>query len=166
VQPDISDQVLRTAAARWPGYEKWIVMGEVAIVLVTAEESDGAFSLVELIDGPHDREMAPLHSHPSEVQSYRMVEGLGGVWIEGRETLLRAGEQIVVPVGAVHRAWNAGTTMSIAMMSMAPGGVEEVCRRTGRPFEEAACGGVRLTKRAEDVERVMEECRRMRLVED
>ena len=135
VPPNLPEAVMHAPSARWLGYEKWIVAGEVAIVLVSAEDSDGAFSLIELIDAPHSRDLAPIHSHPNHSQTYRVVQGHGVLWIDGEEIHLHPGEQHTIPPDTPHQVWNGGDTISIVHMAMSPGGVENVYRRIGNRFE-------------------------------
>lgn len=161
----LTEAVMHAASARWLGYEKWIVAGEVAIVLVSAEDSDGAFSLIELIDAPHSRDLAPIHSHPSHSQTYRIVQGHGVLWIDGEEIHLHPGEQHTIPPDTPHQVWNGGDTISIVHMAMSPGGVENVYRRIGNRFEPGDVPPSLSAKRPTDISAIITVAAEMGLFE-
>jgi mannose-6-phosphate isomerase-like protein (cupin superfamily) len=165
VPPNLSEAVMHAASARWLGYEKWIVAGEVAIVLVSAEDSDGGFSLIELIDAPHSRDDSPLHAHPTHTQTYCTMQGIGALHIHGEDVLLHPGERYTIPPGTPHQAWNPGNTISIVHMAMSPGGVENVYRRIGHRFEPCSFATGLAIKREQDIDEVMSIAREMGLLE-
>jgi hypothetical protein len=50
-----------------------------------------------------------LHAHPAQEERIQVVRGALRVRIDGRETLLEAGQRATVAAGAAHTYWNAGT---------------------------------------------------------
>ena len=49
----------------------------------------------------------PPHLHPNQSEQFEVLEGILRTQVEGEDRELRAGDTLSVPVGAVHRMWNA-----------------------------------------------------------
>jgi quercetin dioxygenase-like cupin family protein len=77
------------------------------IFRVTARETNGA--LVEFDDYLLAGYISPPeHVHPRQQERFEVISGSLGVRINGREQVLRAGENVAVPPGTPHTIWNAG----------------------------------------------------------
>lgn len=50
-----------------------------------------------------------LHTHPGEELGY-VVEGTATILMDGKSTVVKAGEAFAIPMGKVHSATNSGTT--------------------------------------------------------
>jgi quercetin dioxygenase-like cupin family protein len=50
----------------------------------------------------------PQHYHPAQQERYEVVDGDISVLLDGRLVRLRAGDQLVIPVGAKHAVWSEG----------------------------------------------------------
>jgi quercetin dioxygenase-like cupin family protein len=80
------------------------VTRERAAVLVSAEDSKGAFIRVELWAPPGAHPSAP-HVHPGQTESFEVLEGRLGVRHGDDVGTAAAGERIEVAPGAIHDWW-------------------------------------------------------------
>jgi mannose-6-phosphate isomerase-like protein (cupin superfamily) len=62
----------------------------------------------------------PVHLHPHQDERFEVSEGELSVEIEGRLHVVRAGEALEVPRGAVHRMWNGGEAPCRAVWRITP----------------------------------------------
>ncbi len=67
----------------------------------------------------------PKHFHPSQDEHFEVLAGTLRVWVDGEKRDLRAGDQVDVPRGAVHRMWNPGAEPTRATWRTSPGGRTE-----------------------------------------
>jgi quercetin dioxygenase-like cupin family protein len=102
--------------------ETYNVIGELLTFKVTAAETNGAFTVVELLAQPGGG--PPLHTHPS-AESFTILEGefeftgLDG----GQPYSFRAspGDTVFIPGGAPHTYQAVGDTPSKTMLVLTPG---------------------------------------------
>ena len=78
------------------------------IIRSTAESSNGALFQAELIAQPGSY-VVRSHLHPSQEESFVVLEGTYGYRIGGRAGTATQGETVVCPVGVAHSQWNAGS---------------------------------------------------------
>jgi quercetin dioxygenase-like cupin family protein len=71
----------------------------------TSAETDGASVEVEAVYRAHSPP-PPRHFHPHQEEQFHVVEGRLRFELGGASRDVAAGETIVVPTGAIHRAWN------------------------------------------------------------
>ena len=77
------------------------------IFLKTAADTDGELLRFEqLVQKGHAP--VPAHLHPRQEERFVVLSGRMGVSSGGRERVLEAGEEAVVPPGTPHTFWNAG----------------------------------------------------------
>src|SRR5919198_3931607 len=74
----------------------WL-LGNLAIVRVGGEETDGRFSLVEFLSPADD--MIPLHVHRRDSQTVYVLDGEVPFYLPGDSRVLNAGEFIPQPAG-------------------------------------------------------------------
>jgi quercetin dioxygenase-like cupin family protein len=81
--------------------------GERLIFRSTADSSHGQLFRAELImkPGPY---IVRAHIHPSQEESFVVLEGAYGYQIGNRRGVGQPGETLVCPVGVSHSQWNAG----------------------------------------------------------
>jgi mannose-6-phosphate isomerase-like protein (cupin superfamily) len=73
----------------------------------TAADTDGELlSFEQFVRGGTPE--VPEHIHPRQEECFVVVSGRMGVRAAGREHILGAGEEVVVPPGTPHTFWNAG----------------------------------------------------------
>src|SRR5438552_5488691 len=81
--------------------------GERLILRSTDESSNGELFQAELIAQPGSY-VVRSHLHPSQEESFVVLEGVYGYRIGDRTGTGHPGETIVCPVGVAHSQWNAG----------------------------------------------------------
>jgi mannose-6-phosphate isomerase-like protein (cupin superfamily) len=96
--------------------------GERCRLRVAAEETNGAYSVVEIISQPGDS--TPMHVHQNEDEHFPILEGTALV-VRGDETLdAPAGTTVALPRHIPH-AWGNATNSTLRMVVTCwPGGVE------------------------------------------
>jgi quercetin dioxygenase-like cupin family protein len=106
--------------------EAYNVIGERLTFKVMTDDTNGQFSVMELIANPGGG--PPLHTHPS-AEALTIIEGefeISGLE-NGAPYSIRAkpGDTIFVPAGAPHTYSAVGTTPGKAMLVFTPGGEME-----------------------------------------
>ena len=81
--------------------------GERLIIRSTAESSNGALFQAELIAQPGSY-VVRSHLHPSQEESFVVLEGTYGYRIGDRAGTATKGETVVCPIAVAHSQWNAG----------------------------------------------------------
>src|SRR5437773_11557414 len=81
--------------------------GERLIIRSTASSSGGKLFQAELIAQPGSY-VVRSHLHPSQEESFVVLEGAYGYRIGDTTGTGRPGETLVCPVGVPHSQWNAG----------------------------------------------------------
>lgn len=81
--------------------------GERLIFRSTADSSNGRLFQAELImkPGPY---VVKSHIHPSQEESFAVLEGMFGYRIGDKTGVAHSGETLVCPIGVPHSQWNAG----------------------------------------------------------
>jgi mannose-6-phosphate isomerase-like protein (cupin superfamily) len=84
-----------------PGEGRAIDLGSFLMsVKATAEETDGAFTLLEATEPPNFG--PPMHIHRDAAEAFYVLEGEYIIFIDDREVRAPAGSFVYIPVGAVH----------------------------------------------------------------
>lgn len=136
--------------------ERIDVLGEVAVVKVSAAESGGSVSVVEVVSRAGGG--APAHWHTTFEETFYVLEGRLEVVVWGigrtggaeeRRTVLGPGDSVMIPRGVVHSYTNVGEGPGRAVVVATPGGIEGMFReferlaREGAGFEELREAGRR-----------------------
>jgi hypothetical protein len=80
----------------------------------------------------------PPHVHPSQVESYEVLEGSLDVMIDGRWRTLGVGESAAVPIGALHTFRNrSGQTVRVLNHHRPALRFEDFIETTGRTLRTA-----------------------------
>lgn len=82
--------------------------GERLIFRSTADSSGGKLFRAELIVKPGSY-VVRAHIHPSQEESFVVLEGSYGYQIGDKKGVARPGETLVCPIGVSHSQWNAGS---------------------------------------------------------
>jgi quercetin dioxygenase-like cupin family protein len=125
-------QVLEPAATRaGEGEARWW-LDCLAEIKVTAEQTGGLLSILEITEAPHAQ--APLHVHNREDEGFWILEG--DVTIEvGDETIeAHAGDFAFGPRGIPHR-YTVGPDGCRMLFIMTPGGFEHLVREMSVPAQ-------------------------------
>ena len=70
-------------------------------------------------------EAPPKHSHPAQDEHFEVLAGELTARVDGVERVLRVGDTIEIPRGAVHQMWNAGAVPARATWTTSPSGRTE-----------------------------------------
>jgi mannose-6-phosphate isomerase-like protein (cupin superfamily) len=113
-----------TAEAHW-------FFGDLAIVHLRGEETDGRFALVEFLQPPG--EMTPLHVHRRADQTMYILEGELTLFLPGRTVVAGPGEVAYGPMNVPHteKVTSPGPVRLIGVTS--PPGFERFVAAADRP---------------------------------
>jgi quercetin dioxygenase-like cupin family protein len=62
-----------------------------------------------------------IHIHPYQDEVYQVKEGQMELLLDGKWHIVKAGEEVTIPKGAVHAFRNTGTQRAVAINSHSPG---------------------------------------------
>ena len=93
-----------------------------AQVLVDGAETDGRFSLVDMIEVPPGH-MPPLHVHRDHEEGFRILEGEVTLFLPGEQRLLTAGDFVLAPRGVPH-SYRVGDRPARWLVVTSPAGFE------------------------------------------
>lgn len=91
-------------------------------VLISADETDGAFSAIEITVQPQVG--PPLHTNTREALGYYGLEGVLSFVTEAGERELRPGGFVYLRKGGTHTFANKGDAPARALLIASPGGFE------------------------------------------
>jgi quercetin dioxygenase-like cupin family protein len=106
------------------------LVGDTYTILVTGEETDGKYTLIDMHVPPGGG--PPPHRHDFE-EMFTVPDGEVLVTFRGETLVARAGETINVPANAPHAFTNAADTPSRLLCMCAPSGQEEFFTLVGQP---------------------------------
>jgi mannose-6-phosphate isomerase-like protein (cupin superfamily) len=110
--------------------------GDLVIVHVSGEESEGRFSLLEWLMPAGER--TPLHTHSRADQTMYVLDGELTVHLPGRTAVAGPGDCIHGPMGVPH-AEHVTSAVPVRMVEVnAPAGFERFVAAVGRPASEPA----------------------------
>ena len=112
------------------GERLWFAGGGVHIWKATAEETDGAFLLVE--DRMTQGKTTPLHTHPNVDETLIVLEGEILVYAEGREHRVGTHGVAVAPRGDAH-AFMVTSESALILFLQTPGSGEAFYRDVSEP---------------------------------
>jgi quercetin dioxygenase-like cupin family protein len=112
------------------GERRWFAGGGVHIMKATAEETDGAFMLLE--DQMTRGKTTPLHTHPNLDETLIVLEGEILVYIEGREHRVGPGGVAVALRGVPH-AFMVTSESARILALQTPGSGEAFYREASEP---------------------------------
>jgi mannose-6-phosphate isomerase-like protein (cupin superfamily) len=99
-----------------------VLPGETVTFKATSADTDGAYTLIEVIDQP---QAGPtLHLHQREDESFYILEGTFAFQIGDRALTATAGWFMTAPKGIPHSYKNIGTTPAKMLALFVPAGVE------------------------------------------
>ena len=107
------------SAATTPDLE---FLGTRARVIVHGDETDGRFSLIDMVHVPAGH-MPPLHVHHHEDEGFYLVEGEVALHLPDRSVECRPGDFVVAPRGVPH-AYEVGDRPARWLVTSSPAGFE------------------------------------------
>lgn len=118
----------RRAVVSRPEERTWIspIPGEQLSIRVHSRDVAGGYAIVESIAAPGTG--TPLHYH-REDEVFHILEGVLTLRHDGRTFEAQVGTTVVIPAGA-HHAWkNCSSAPARMLVTLFPGGVEELFQR-------------------------------------
>ena len=98
---------------------------ERCLIRVPAADTNGAYSLVEIVSAPGDG--TPLHIHQNEDEHLIVLKGIARVALGDRVFDAEAGSLVTLPKNVPHAWGNRSTALLRIAVIAHPGGVEEAC---------------------------------------
>jgi quercetin dioxygenase-like cupin family protein len=95
------------------------VTGESMTFVATSRETGGEYVEIELSADP-DAFVAAAHVHPSQTETFAVVEGVLGVEIDGEARTATRGDVLAVEPGQAHKWWNAGGSQLVFRCEIRP----------------------------------------------
>lgn len=96
--------------------------------LLSAEQTDGKFSLTEFTAAPPPAPSAPVHIHHDADETLYILEGEFRFLFDGQTRPAPAGSYIFIPKGTRHGVENIGTTPGRMLVILMPPGFEQFWR--------------------------------------
>lgn len=113
-------------------------LGDQVTVLLSGEQTGGAFTMVEVITPPGGG--PPPHCHTREDEWFFILEGRIELWQDGQWSEVPPGTAVFLPRNIPHTYRNPGSTPLRMIVHVAPAGFEvffaelaEICRIPGAP---------------------------------
>ncbi len=131
----MSEGQSRTHTAPGEGASVWLV-GDLIEVRLSAEDTGGAYSMIEETTPPGGG--PPPHLHRGEDEAFCVLEG-EVEFLLGESTIpAGAGTCVHVPRGTLHTFKNVGTSPSRLLGVLTPGGFERFFLEAGEPATEGS----------------------------
>jgi quercetin dioxygenase-like cupin family protein len=131
----MSEGQSRTHTAPGEGESVWLV-GDLIEVMLSAEDTGGAYSMIEETTPPGGG--PPPHLHRDEDEALCVLEG-EVEFLLGEDTIpAGAGTCVHVPRGTLHAFKNVGTSPSRVLAVITPGGFEGFFLEAGEPATEGS----------------------------
>jgi quercetin dioxygenase-like cupin family protein len=110
--------------------------GDHYTLLVTGEESGGAYFVMEALVPPGGG--PPPHIHRREDETFYLVEGEIKFRLGDETVMAGPGDFVNVPRGTVHRFENTGTETARMILTFTPAGMEHFFEETLEPAPNGA----------------------------
>ncbi|MBW3606910.1 MAG: cupin domain-containing protein [Actinobacteria bacterium] len=97
-------------------------LGSRVRILIDADQTDGRFSLIDMIEVPAGH-MPPLHVHHAEDEIFYVIDGEVTLFLPGREIHATPGDCVLAPRGIPH-AYRVGDRSARWLVMSSPAGFE------------------------------------------
>jgi mannose-6-phosphate isomerase-like protein (cupin superfamily) len=122
------------------GYERedeWseVTRGERYVIRTTSEETNGAYSMLEIVADP--RNGVPMHIHHNEEEHFIILEGKAFIVNGDSRAEVGAGSSVTIGRGVPHAWCNLSEDVPLRMLVVfSPGGLEELFRKKSLKFRK------------------------------
>jgi quercetin dioxygenase-like cupin family protein len=113
-----------------PGLPHFGLVGDTYTVLVSGDDTDGKYTLIDMHVPPGGG--PPPHRHDFE-EMFTVLEGEVELSFRGQQLVAKAGETVNVPANAPHGFRNASADAVRLLCLCAPSGQEEFFAEVGQP---------------------------------
>jgi quercetin dioxygenase-like cupin family protein len=110
--------------------DAWWWMNGLAIIKLRASDTGGQMTIIEVTEPPG--EVAPLHVHHHEDETFWLLDGSVTFQMAGREIEARPGDLVFGPRGIPH-SYTVGADGCRTLFILTPGGFEELVEAMSRP---------------------------------
>ncbi len=93
--------------------------GQTMIFLQTGNETNGQLLEIETFN-PRSEMREPIHIHPKQESSARVISGKLHFLVDGKEHIVGPGGKIVIPAGVPHCFWNEDETEAHSVQQFIP----------------------------------------------
>lgn len=100
------------------------VVGDNMTFKLTGKETGGQFTFIEEYNDPGTA--IPLHIHENEDEIFRVLEGELKVDVDGKKTILKAGDMAFCPRGVPHSWRVTGDKKAKVDLNIFPAGIEDM----------------------------------------
>jgi quercetin dioxygenase-like cupin family protein len=115
--------------------DEWskVTRGERYIIRATSEETNGAYSMLEIVADP--RNGVPMHVHDNEEEHFIVLEGKAFIANGDSRAEVGAGSSVSIRRGVPHAWCNLSEDVPLRMLVVfSPGGLEELFRQKSLKF--------------------------------
>ena len=123
-------------AAPAPARHRFDLGDHSAVLLADAEETGGAYALLDVNAEPGGG--TPPHTHTREEETFFVLEGRFAILIGGQTVEAGPGDCVYAPRDVVHAWRNAGDTPARMLVLVTPGGIERFFTEVERITAQAA----------------------------
>jgi quercetin dioxygenase-like cupin family protein len=127
----LQDTPVRPRVLDRDGGERIWIARDTVYVKAAAEETGGAYTLLEVHAAPGGG--PPPHVHENEEETFYVLDGEFDLLIDDRVVRARAGSYAIVPRGTVHRFTCVGAGPGRMLILFTPGGLDRFFREAGVP---------------------------------
>ncbi len=126
-----TDRALAVAPGERTGY--WFGNSYVQMI-VTGAETDGAYTLFEVLAPPGDQ--PPPHTHRDADEAFQVLEGEIEVWAGAMNRTLYPGDFAILPKGVPHTFLVTSSEPARFQVTISPAGFEKFLVGISRPAQE------------------------------
>ena len=131
--PDASTYPGRIAALPHQAGEAWWWFGGLAVIRLAGEQTEGRFSLIDVLWPPHVE--VPLHVHSREDELFHVLEGKISYRIGETRLIASAGHTVLAPKGIPHGFTVTSTGPARYLIVYSPAGFEGFIRESSQPAQ-------------------------------
>jgi mannose-6-phosphate isomerase-like protein (cupin superfamily) len=117
--------------------DEWskVTRGERYIIRTTSQETNGVYSMLEIVVDP--RNGVPMHVHDNEEEHFIVLEGKVLIANGDSRAEVGAGSSVTIGRGVPHAWCNLSEDVPLRMLVVfSPGGLEELFRQTSLKFRK------------------------------
>lgn len=123
--------------------------GETFYFLKTAADTHGRLLTYEIHAELNGRDLLAAHVHPKQEERFEVLKGVVEFVVNGKTTILEAGESLMVKAGTAHTWRNIGDRMALLLTEIEPAGqmetlIETLCATSRNPRFRSADGATKL----------------------
>ena len=112
-----------------------VTRGERYIIRTTSQETNGVYSMLEIVADP--RNGVPMHVHDNEEEHFIVLEGKVLIANGDSRAEVGAGSSVTIGRGVPHAWCNLSEDVRLRMLVVfSPGGLEELFRQTSLKFRK------------------------------